>query len=254
MKTQNSPELHEELYAISMSAEMSVSTYTACIVNGVRFMVHERDEQRTTQNSGVLVEGENNEKYYGQLEEIIELRYPLGFSTVLFRCKWFDTRMGVSNENNITSINTELEWDKEDQLIFASQAKQVFYIREPSRGNRNNNHRWVVENVHHRQIWDLPLNNSRVEDVQIVNNDITENLDVVNNNSSSSSKLVIDFSQYFQNTPVNVTDDRTASEVDPPTVTVNEVSGGETDYDEDDPDYDTDESERDIEVYESESD
>ena len=137
MKIQNSPELHPELYALSIGAERNASTYTACIVNGVRFMVVGRDAQRTTQNSGVLADGENGEKYYGQVEEIIELCYTNGYSTVLFRCKWFDTRRGVTYDNNITSINTEHEWDKEDQLIFASQAKQVFYIREPSRGNQN---------------------------------------------------------------------------------------------------------------------
>ena len=113
-----------------MGSRANASTYTACIVNGVRFIVVSRDAQRTTQNSGVLVEGENEEKYYGQLEEIIKLHYPYGYSTVLFRCKWFDTRKGVICENNITSINTRREWDKENQLIFATQAKQVFYIRE----------------------------------------------------------------------------------------------------------------------------
>ncbi|KAJ9547255.1 hypothetical protein OSB04_019798 [Centaurea solstitialis] len=123
MKTQNSPLFHEELSALSMGARANASTYTACIVNGVRFMVLSRDAQRTTQNSGVLVEGESGEKYYGQLEEIIELHYPCGYSTVLFRCKWFDTRSGVRCENNIISIDTRREWHKEDQLIFATQAK-----------------------------------------------------------------------------------------------------------------------------------
>ena len=149
MMKQNSIEMHSELYALSVGAEINACTYTSCIVNGVRFMVVSRDAQRTTQNSGVSVEGENGEKYYGQLEEIIEVRYPNQYSTVLFRCKWFDTRGGrIRFENNITIISTEKEWDKEDQLIFASQAKQVFYIREP---RQNNNHWWVVENVNHRK-------------------------------------------------------------------------------------------------------
>ncbi|KAJ9567086.1 hypothetical protein OSB04_003052 [Centaurea solstitialis] len=196
MQTQNSPLFHKELSALSMGARANASTYSACIVNGVRFMVVSRDTQRTTQNSGVLVEGENGEKYYGQLEEIIELHYAYGYSTVLFRCKWFDTRRGVICENNITSIDTRCEWDKEDQLIFATQAKQVFYIREPSRGNQINNHRWVVENVNHRQIWDLPVNEDPVEDVD---NASIENVDVVHSNCSSNCRLVIDFHQYFEN-------------------------------------------------------
>ena len=129
MMTQKSSELHSELYALSVGAQMNVCTYTACIVNGVRFMVVTRDAQRTTQNSGVSVEKENGEMYYGQLKEIIEVRYTNEYSTVLFRCKWFDTRRGrIRSENNITIINTEKEWDKDDELIFASQAKLVFYI------------------------------------------------------------------------------------------------------------------------------
>ncbi|KAK9074167.1 hypothetical protein SSX86_006764 [Deinandra increscens subsp. villosa] len=243
MKIQNSPQFHLELYALSMGAQINVYTYTACIVNGVRFMVLGRDAQRTTQNSGVLVEEENGDKYYGQVEEIIELRYPEGYSTVLFRCKWFDTRSGVTNDNNITSINTRRELDKEDQLIFASQARQVFYIREPSRGNQNNNHRWVVENVNHRKIWDLPaLNDGHVENVPNVDNDLAEDLDVVHNHSSSNSALVIDFTQYFKNMPStsSSTDLETAREVNPPTNTTNEVT--EIDSDEDDFDYDTEES------------
>ncbi|KAJ0920707.1 putative Transposase-associated domain-containing protein [Helianthus annuus] len=238
MKIQNSSEFHSELYALSMGADVEAATYTACIVNGVRFMVLLRDKRRTTQNSGVSTQGEHGEKYYGLVEEIIELFYANGYSTVLFRCKWFDTRMGVTYDNNITSINTEHEWCKEDQLIFASQAKQVFYVREPSRGNQINNHRWVVEDVNHRKIWDLPaLNDGHVENVQNVNNDLAEDLDVVHNNSSSNSVLFIDFRQYFQNMSAHVTEGESAIEVNPPTVIDDEVSEVETDYDEPDPDY-----------------
>ena len=251
MKTLNSPEYHPELDALSIGAQINVYTYTACIVNGVRFMVLERDAKRATQNSGVEVEGENGEKFYGQLEEIIEIRYINGYSTVLFRCKWFDTQKGVTYDNNITSINTEHEWDKEDQLIFASQAKQVFFIQEPSRGNKNNNHRWVVENVNHRKIWDRPLNDGSVDNVQNVDNDFAEDIDVVHNNSSSNNQLFIDFSQYFQNMSSHVTEGETATEVHPPTATVDDVFEVETDYDEEDPDYDT---ERETEEFDGESD
>lgn len=247
MQTQNSPLFHKELSALSMGARANASTYTACIVNGVRFMALSRDTQRTTQNSGVLVEGENEEKYYVQLEEIIELHYPYGYSIVLFRCKWFDTSRGVICENNITSIDTRREWDKEDQLIFATQAKQVFYIREPSRGDQNNNHRWVVENVNHRKIWDLPIIDPRVEDVD---NDSPENVDVVHNNCSSNCRLVIDFTQYFDS--LQSTGE---TEVILRTCTVNEVSGGDSDYDERDADYDTEtEGEGDTELSEGEND
>lgn len=245
MQTQNSPSFHKELSALSMGARANASTYTACIVNGVRFMVLSRDAQRTTQNSGVLALGENEEKYYGQLEEIIELHYPHGYSTVLFRCKWFDTRRGVICENNITSIDTQREWAKDDQLIFATQAKQVFYIQEPSRGDRNNNYRRVVENVNHRKIWDLPINDGRVENVD---NGSAENVDVIHSNCSSNCRLVIDFRRYFESQQSTG-----EIEVSPPTGTVNEVSEDESDFDENDSDYDSEMSEGDTEVSEGEN-
>ncbi|KAI3778420.1 hypothetical protein L2E82_07700 [Cichorium intybus] len=237
MKTENSPEFHEELSALSMGVGINASTYTACIVNGVRFMVLGRDAQRRTQNSGVLAVGENGEKYYGQLEEIIEVQYTYEFSAVLFRCKWFDTR----TENNITSINTEREIYKNEQLIFASQAKQVFFIREPSRRNQNNHPWWVVEEVNHRKIWDV---HNGVPNDDIV---LAENVDVVHNPSSSNCGIVIDLSQYFQNIPNYDTGDDSDTEVDPPTVTVNRVIDCE--FDNADTDYDT-ESAYDTEVSE----
>ncbi|KAM0063905.1 hypothetical protein Hdeb2414_s0003g00096391 [Helianthus debilis subsp. tardiflorus] len=243
MKTQNSPEFHPELYALSICTKMTAYTYTACIVNGVRFKTLERDAKCATQNSGVEVVGENGVKFYGQLEEIIELHYTNNYSTVLFRCKWFDTRRGVNHDNNITSISTEHEWDKDDQLIFSSQAKQVFFIQETSR-NQKNKHRWVVENVNHRRIWDRPLNDDdRINKVQNVDKGLEDN-DVVDNNSSSDCPLVIDLTQYFQIGSSHVTVGEPSIEVNPPMATVYEVFEVESDWDEveadcdeDDPDY-----------------
>ncbi|XP_052625734.1 uncharacterized protein LOC111902535 [Lactuca sativa] len=224
---QKSPEFHKELSVLAMGPQMNAYSYTACIVNGVRFMVLSRDTQRTTQNSGVLAVGEKGEKYYGQLEEIIELRYTHDYSTVLFRCKWFDTRTGVISSDSFTSIDTQREAYKDDQLIYASQAKQVFYIREP-----NNNHRCVVEHVNHRSIWDLPSNDDLVQNVDNVSH---ENVDDVD----------------FQNIPRVIVDVESASEVPPPTGRVNDVSDCEIDYDDTDSDYDTEE---DTEGYEEDSD
>ena len=220
-------------------------------------MVLDRDERRTTQNYGVSTTGENGEIYYGQLLEIIELFYRTGYSTVLFRCKWYDTRLsGVSHENNITSISTAIEWDKEDQLIFATQATQVFYIREPSRVNQNSNHRWVVENVNHRSIWDRPIHDGQVNNTENVsNNSFTPNdqqiqdLDVVHNHSSSNTRLVIDFSQYFTITHADVNANETTTEVVLTQTPVNQVHENETDEDEDFGDYDTDGSEEDEEEF-----
>ncbi|KAJ9566495.1 hypothetical protein OSB04_002461 [Centaurea solstitialis] len=73
-----------ELHALANGLTFT-NTYTACIVNGVRFLVHSRDTRLTTQNSGVSTPGPEGNMYYGLLEEILELVYLSGCKVVLFR-------------------------------------------------------------------------------------------------------------------------------------------------------------------------
>ena len=126
-------------------------------------------------------------------------------------------------------------------IYFASQTS-VLHPRNVSK-QKKNKHRWVVENVNHRRIWDRPLSDDRVNKVQNVDKRL-EDIDVVDNNSSSDCPLVIDLTQYFQIGSSHVTAGEPSIEVDPPTATVDEVFEVETDsdeveaaYDEDDPDY-----------------
>ncbi|KAJ9538028.1 hypothetical protein OSB04_030761 [Centaurea solstitialis] len=168
-----SRECTEELLALAHGPDFNAYSYTACVVNGVRFVVHSRDIRRTTQNSGVAVPGTDGFMFYGQLEDIIEIRYLSGYSVVLFRCKWFNTdprKKRCTTKNNITSISVNSEWFKSDPYILATQAKQVFYIEDPSE-----NHNWrVVEDVNHRKIWDHPSINE-VNDIDVVHNNISSN-------------------------------------------------------------------------------
>ncbi|KAD7478319.1 hypothetical protein E3N88_01455 [Mikania micrantha] len=125
----------DELKALA-HGPLNAYLYTACIVNGVRFVVHNRDVRRTTQNSGVVTIGEDKTPFYGQLEEIIEMNY-----------------------------------------LHATQAKQVFYLQDPSRTTGN----WrVVEDVHHRKLWDHPS-------MSVVNE-----IDILHDTQSSDYNLVVD--------------------------------------------------------------
>ena len=123
----------------------------------------------------------------------------------------------------------------------------MFYVREPSRGDQSNNHRWVVENVNHRKIWDLPINEAHIEDV---NNDSAKNVDVVHNNCSSNCRFVIDLSRFFDHSVQSTGE----IEVSVPTRTVNEVYDDEIDFDENDSDYDSEMSEGETEMSEGEMD
>ncbi|KAL5563419.1 hypothetical protein UlMin_033166 [Ulmus minor] len=120
MHRMQAPEVTTELLSLSLKTNMVVSSYPACIVNGVRFVTHDHDVRLRTQNSGVSVPGTGQEMFYGQLQEILEFSYLNGFSVVLFRCKWFkcDSKHMVT-ENNITSIDINGEAYKDDQFILA---------------------------------------------------------------------------------------------------------------------------------------
>ncbi|GKA47822.1 reverse transcriptase domain-containing protein [Tanacetum coccineum] len=65
-----------ELFALAYGPTSSPISVNSCVVNGVRFIIHSRDEHRTTQNNCICSPGEKDgEMYYGQLEEILEFLY-----------------------------------------------------------------------------------------------------------------------------------------------------------------------------------
>nr|GFA11498.1 hypothetical protein [Tanacetum cinerariifolium] len=159
---ENDPQCsHEsELFSLACGPESNANSYAACVVNGVKFSVHNRDIHRTTQSSGVATPGPNGEMFYGQLEEILELTYIGNRKVVLFRCKWFDTRnppFARSDHSKrcyikkgINHILTDKDSYRDQQYILATHARQVFYLEDPA---RRPPHWKVVEDVHHRKIW-----------------------------------------------------------------------------------------------------
>ncbi|GJV13870.1 RNA-directed DNA polymerase, eukaryota [Tanacetum coccineum] len=135
----NDPGVSEssELFALACGPSQTPISVNSCVVNGVRFVVHSRDERRTTQNNDICSPGPDGEMYYGQLEQILEFSY-LSFKTVLFRVKWFDTskKGRIQNfviRNNITQIKENGEAFKNDQYILATQVKQCFYLKDMAR-------------------------------------------------------------------------------------------------------------------------
>lgn len=128
------------------------------VVNGVKFRCKERDDKLKTQCSGVSTWGgsENDDdiSYYGVLPEVMELDFIFERKMFLFRCKWYNTNpkgKRMSDENNFTSIDITSEWYQDEPFILASQAQQVFYLNDLSRGKN-----WmIVQKVNHRNIFDV---------------------------------------------------------------------------------------------------
>nr|GEU62600.1 hypothetical protein [Tanacetum cinerariifolium] len=88
INSHNDPGVNEssELFALACGPSQTPISVNSCVVNDVRFVMHSRDERRTTQNSDICLPSPDREMYYGQLEQILEFSY-LSFKTVLFRVK-----------------------------------------------------------------------------------------------------------------------------------------------------------------------
>ncbi|KAA0052037.1 CACTA en-spm transposon protein [Cucumis melo var. makuwa] len=72
------------------------SRLRTCIVGGIRFHTLEYDSRHTTQNSGVMVVGEgsgggsSDNNFYGVLDEVLHIQYPLRRCAWLVKCRWVD--------------------------------------------------------------------------------------------------------------------------------------------------------------------
>nr|GEZ11580.1 hypothetical protein [Tanacetum cinerariifolium] len=146
-----SPE--SELFSLACGPESNANSYAACVVNSVKFLVHDRDIHRTTHNSGVATPGPNGEMFYGQLEEILELTY-------------------ISNRKGINHILTDKDSYRDEQYILATHARQVFYLEDLA---RRPPHWKDVEDVHHRKIWHRDV--------------VEDNQDVIHDSKSSDVAL-----------------------------------------------------------------
>ena len=133
---------------------MSVLSYSACVVNGIKFVCYARDINRTTQNSGVHVPGIDDQSFYGELQNVLVLQYLFNCHAV-FRCKWFDTdlrKKRIKRIQNITSIYVNPEWYKDNSFVLTTQARQVFYTED-----RLHSSAWkVVHHYFHHHVLDIP--------------------------------------------------------------------------------------------------
>ncbi|GJU14449.1 retrotransposon gag domain, retroviral aspartyl protease [Tanacetum coccineum] len=55
-----------ELFALACGPSHTLISVNSCVVNGVRFVVHSRDERRTTQNSGICLPGPRRKTANGE--------------------------------------------------------------------------------------------------------------------------------------------------------------------------------------------
>ncbi|KAG8367592.1 hypothetical protein BUALT_Bualt16G0088400 [Buddleja alternifolia] len=128
----------EDLLHLAYGPDKRVTHYEGCIVNGLRFHTKQREMNKKTQNSGVVVKVEEElgfRDYYGVLTDITQLDYLGNHHVVLFKCDWFEGKSVQKDKYNYTSINTSKPWKTNEPYVLASQAQQVFYVNDIKLGN-----------------------------------------------------------------------------------------------------------------------
>ncbi|KAL0307565.1 UNVERIFIED_CONTAM: hypothetical protein Scaly_2978600 [Sesamum calycinum] len=91
-----------------------VKTWPCYFVNGFNFHTEDHNVGKSTMNCGVCVKissyRDTENDFYGMLEEIIELDYPLNddLHVVLFKCRWVDPTRGmkIDEEVPVPKVNT----------------------------------------------------------------------------------------------------------------------------------------------------
>ncbi|XP_071728182.1 uncharacterized protein [Rutidosis leptorrhynchoides] len=137
-----------DITALANGPYVVVKKYKGYIINGFRFHIKDVEKNRTTQNSGVMIDAvtssfssasDNNPilgdvTYYGILNDIIELQYADNKQVVLFHCDWISGACRIKvNENGFTTLDFRGMKPTKEPYILASQAQQVFYVQDRAR-------------------------------------------------------------------------------------------------------------------------
>ncbi|KAL0556822.1 hypothetical protein IC582_005339 [Cucumis melo] len=123
-----------------------VITYSGLAINGCRYHTKSSEKDRSVQNSGVSLVAKTMQvssskdknpvigdiSFYGVIQEIWELNYNT-FNVSVFKCDWVQNSGDVRiDELGYTLVDLNRVGHKSDSFILASQAKQVFYVEDPS--------------------------------------------------------------------------------------------------------------------------
>jgi len=131
--------------------------YKACIVRGFRFRTKSNDENKATQNSGVVIKADTKSYsstkdrrpqsgevcYYGVLTDIIKIRYTNDIKFLMFKCDWVDNEKGVKQDEykftlvNFNHLLYKNNMPTDEPFILSTQADQVWYVPDPIQSSWN---------------------------------------------------------------------------------------------------------------------
>ncbi|XP_076888439.1 uncharacterized protein LOC143538874 [Bidens hawaiensis] len=147
-ETYGQPNVDKIMEKLGQGPDFIVKSYQGYDINGYTYYTEKQDEKSATQNRGVTIIASTTEfdrmngdtsiriaanSYYGVIEEIWELNY-YEFTIPLFKCKWVNNRTGVKvDEHGFTIVDLTIEGYKSKPFILASQATQVFFVKDPTK-------------------------------------------------------------------------------------------------------------------------
>ncbi|KAL4035621.1 hypothetical protein IC575_004324 [Cucumis melo] len=139
-------EVSDNLRWIAHGPHPVVTTYNSYAINGCHYHTKSHDKNKTVQNSGVSLVAKTMQvcsskdknpiigemSFYGVIEEIWELNYN-SFKVAIFKCDWVENSGGIkTDELGFVLVDLSRVGHKNDSFIFATQAKQVFFVEDPS--------------------------------------------------------------------------------------------------------------------------
>ncbi|XP_009782279.1 uncharacterized protein [Nicotiana sylvestris] len=196
---------NDELISLAIGRVPLVHRYSTFVVNGFRFHTKELALRRKTQNSGVLVRGDDldsNKEYYGVLEDNYELSYVANRKVYLFKCHWWDVaRLGRGykiDKYGFTSVNTRCALNTNEPFVLASQSEQVFYLDDMV-----DNDWLVVVKTNPRDLFKIPDNNDNcvdIEDEELQNEEVYQQEEAEFNTSfTNDQENIVDVSLHRDN-------------------------------------------------------
>jgi hypothetical protein len=130
----------DAMYALSQGPDHRPRVFNRCLINGFLFWTDDKEKNLTTQNSGVVVKGDEstgNMDWYGVIKKIFSLEFPNAKEVVLFECHWYDVPVATKNKGRgykkdqygIVDIDTTRFWYLNEPYILGTQAEQVVYVK-----------------------------------------------------------------------------------------------------------------------------
>ncbi|GMY18082.1 Transposase-associated domain [Fagus crenata] len=223
-------QVNDQILSLARGPDPRARVYTRYCINGFLFRTKEAEKTLKTQNSSVVVKGDERTGYidwFGVIKKIIALDYLGSKQIVLFKCDWFEVPSQGRNQSSgyrkdkygFISVDVTRLYYKDDPFILGIQAEQVYYARDVKNPN------WcAVIGVKPRNLFAMPNKEQEVDDENNVFDNETYHLneipisqhdvgdrhledDYISNNNDTDLEEDLEEDEFFEHCLDDITDD-----------------------------------------------